>query len=108
MQFLHKKDLLLTRFSKFSDSQKTFIVLKTSFKSIVNELNVSPFEEMDLLVKWLGPTSSTFASSIRASNVHAPERRLQRIRERLHDRYGRPEMVEATIKKKLDNFPTKK
>lgn len=23
----------------------------------------------------------------------------------LHDRYGRPEMVEATIKKKLDNFP---
>nr|XP_034318941.1 uncharacterized protein LOC105335138 [Crassostrea gigas] len=105
VQFLLKKDLLLTRFSKFNDSPETFIVWKTSFKSIVNELNVSPFEEMDLLVKWLGPTSSTFASSIRASNVHAPERGLQRIWERLHDRYGRPEMVEATIKKKLDSFP---
>nr|XP_034305596.1 uncharacterized protein LOC117682359 [Crassostrea gigas] len=105
VQFLLKKDLLLTRFSKFNDSPETFIVWKTSFKSIVNELNVSPFEEMDLLVKWLGPTSSTFATSIRASNVHAPERGLQRIWERLHDRYGRPEMVEATIKKKLDNFP---
>lgn len=28
--------------------------------------------------------------------------------ESLHDRYGRTEMVEATIKKTLDNFPTKK
>lgn len=71
----------------------------------MNELNVSPIEEIDLLLKWLVPTSSTFAFSIRAFNVHAPERELQRIWDRLHGRYGRPEMVEATIKKKLDNFP---
>lgn len=51
VQFLLKKDFLLTRLSKFNDSPETFIVWKTSFKSIVNERNVTPFEEMDLLVK---------------------------------------------------------
>jgi hypothetical protein len=102
---LLKKDLLLTRFTKFNDSPETFNVWKTSFKSIIKELSVSPFEEMDLLVKWLGPSSSLFASSIRVSNVHSPERGLQKIWERLHERFGRPEMVEPALKKKLHNFP---
>ncbi|XP_062610035.1 uncharacterized protein LOC134271839 [Saccostrea cucullata] len=105
VQFLLKKDLLLTRFSKFTDNPEQYTVWKTSFKNIVKELNVSAFEEMDLLVKWLGPTSANFASSIRASNVHSPERGLRKIWERLQERYGRPEMVEAALKKKLDNFP---
>lgn len=77
---------------------------KTSDKSIVNEINVLPFEEIDLLGKWLGPTPSKSASSNSASNVNGPEKEIQRIWERLHDRDGRYEMVEATIKDKFDNF----
>ena len=63
-QFLLKKDLLLSRFVPFSDRPETYIAWKASFTSIVRELNVTSFEEMDLLVKWLGPESKRFASSI--------------------------------------------
>nr|XP_022331795.1 uncharacterized protein LOC111129629 [Crassostrea virginica] len=104
-QFLLKKDLLLSRFSAFNDRPDTYETWKATFTAIIKELNVTPFEEMDLLVKWLGPESKRFASSIRTSNIHNPFTGLHRIWERLEERYGRPEMVEAALKQKLDSFP---
>ena len=74
--------------------------------SVTRELGVTPFEEIYLLVKLLGPESSTFAKSIRAANAHDPPRGLQRIYDRLQERYGRPEMVESAMKRKLNLFPT--
>ena len=104
-QFLLKKDLQLSRFTQFNDKPETFAAWKTSFRSIASELNLTPFEEIDLIVKYLGTESRKFAISIRSSNTHYPVRGLLRIWERLEDRYGRPEMVEASLKKKLNDFP---
>ena len=53
----------------------------------------------------LGPDSSKFARSLRAANAHDPTAGVQRIWERLDARYGRPEMVEHSLKKKLNLFP---
>ncbi|XP_056016958.1 uncharacterized protein LOC130053620 [Ostrea edulis] len=104
-QFLLKKDLLLSRFSSFNDRPETYETWKATFKNITKELNVTPFEEMDLLVKWLGPESRKFASSMRASNINNPFTGLRRIWDRLEERYGRPEMIETALKQKLDSFP---
>lgn len=60
--------------------------MKTSFKSIAEELGVTPFEEVDLLAKYLGPESTKL--SIRAANASYPDRALKRIWERLDERYG--------------------
>ena len=100
-----KKDFLPSRFSAFNDRPDTYETWKATFTAIIKELNVTPFEEMDLLVKWLGPESKRFASSIRTSNIHNPFTGLHRIWERLEERYGRREMVEAALKQKLDSFP---
>ena len=60
---------------------------------------------MDLLIKYLGPESRKHALSIRSSNIFNIPRGLQRLWERLDDRYGAPELVEASIRAKLANFP---
>ena len=52
-QFLLRKDLLLTRFTNFDDLPESFSMWKPTFRSIIAELNVPPFEEMDLLVNGL-------------------------------------------------------
>ena len=104
-RFLLKKDLLLSRLSSFNDKPETYTVWKASFKSIMGELNVTPFEELDLLVKWLGPESSRNALSIRVSNPNDPARGLKRIWDRLEERYGCPEMVESALVSKLASFP---
>lgn len=57
------------------------------------------------MVKWLGTESSKHAVSIRASNADNPTRGLQRLWQRLDERYGCPEMIEASLKTKLTDFP---
>ena len=122
-RFLIKKDLLLSRLSYFKDKPEMYAILKVSkgakirnqhnqvphlkasSRNIMRELAITPFKEMDLLLKWLGPDFSTHALSIRASNAENPTRGLQRIWDRMEERYGCPEMVESALKTKLAQFP---
>ena len=104
-KFLVKKDLLLSRLSKFDDKPEFYAIWKTSFINIMEELDVTPMEEMDLLVKYLGPVSSHYAISLRAANATQPQRCLVRIWERLDERFACPNMVQASVQKKLDSFP---
>lgn len=78
---------------------------KTTFQSILRELEVSPLEELDLLQQYLGSESSRYAASNRAANSHNPMRGVEKIWDRLNDKYGRPEVVEASLKAKLLAFP---
>ena len=103
-RFMYRKDFLLSRFVNFDDKPESYESWRASFQSVTRELGVTPFEEMDLLVKWLGPESCKFAKSIRVANAHDPLRGLQRIYDRLQERYGRPEMVESAMKRKLNLF----
>ena len=105
MRFLLKKDLLLSRLTNFNDRPEHYLIWKTSFKSIMIELNVTPFEELDLLVKWLGPESLKQAVAIRAAYATRPDRGLACIWERLEDRFGAPEMVDQALRNKLNSFP---
>jgi hypothetical protein len=56
-RFMNRKDFLLSRFVNFDDKPESYESWKASFQSVTRELGVTPFEEMDLLVKWLGPES---------------------------------------------------
>ena len=105
VQCLYRKDVLLSRLSKFSDNPAYFSVWKATFKSVVNELRLSAREEIDLLLKWLGPSSTNQAWSIHASNANAPEKSLERIWQRLEERFAAPEIVHSTITRKISSFP---
>lgn len=39
---------------------------------MMNELSVDAAEKIERLIKWLGPISSTYARSIKISNVNNP------------------------------------
>jgi hypothetical protein len=58
----------------FDDKPESYESWRASHQSVTKELDVTPFEEIDLLVTWLGPESSRFAKSIRAANAHDPPR----------------------------------
>jgi hypothetical protein len=73
-RFMYRNDFLLSRFVNFYDKPECYESWRTSYHSITKELGITPFEEIDLLVKWLGPESSRFAKSIRAANAHNPPR----------------------------------
>ncbi|KAK3088225.1 hypothetical protein FSP39_016350 [Pinctada imbricata] len=104
-RYLLKKDLLLSRLTCFDDKPENYRTWKVSFKTVMNELNVSSLEELDMLVKWTGPESKKQVLNIKAANVENPIVGLTKAWNRLEERYGCPEMLESSIKKRLDSFP---
>ncbi|XP_062587767.1 uncharacterized protein LOC134249430 [Saccostrea cucullata] len=70
----------------------------------MKDLDISASEELDLLVKYLGPSSTPQAISVRSSNPTDHQRGRLRIWNRLNDRYGSPQVIEAALKRKLENF----
>ncbi|XP_076045077.1 uncharacterized protein LOC143027605 [Oratosquilla oratoria] len=103
-KFFLRKDLLLSRLSTFDDTAEDYAVWKESFKEVVQELGTSCKEEIDLLVKYLGPESKEWARTTRNSNAKNPNLACSRIWERLDDRFAAPSIIETSIKKKLANF----
>jgi hypothetical protein len=93
-KFLLKKDLLLTRLVNFNDRPESFASWKSSFQTVMRELEVNPSEEIDLLVKWLGPDSQKHALTLKMANISNPERGLRCIWNRLEERFGAAEMIE--------------
>lgn len=71
----------------------------------MEELNVTALEELDLLVKYTGTESQKQVISIKSSNVSDPSKGLERAWKSLEERYGYPEMLEASLKKKVESFP---
>lgn len=88
----------------FNDSPELFLSWKATFQNIISEMDVSPVEEIDLLIKWLGPESSRQAKALRAAKAGDPNTCLQMIWERLNERFGSPEMIRAVIDKTLATF----
>ena len=61
-------------------------------------------KKLILLIQWLGSESKKHAISIRACNTLDPGKALQRIWERLEDRYGSPEISYTAVLKRLNEF----
>ena len=85
-KFMVKKYILKLRLSKFTNTPGTFVSWKTTFQSILQELEVLSLEELDLLQQYLRPESGRYAVSIRAANLHNPARGVETIWERLNDK----------------------
>lgn len=104
-RFLIKKDLILSRLNKYNDNPMHYMAWKLSFKGIMTELDVSPTEELDLLIRYLGPDSSKQASTLRAYNAGNPDGTVRKIWERLDLSFGAPEKVESFLKQRIVSFP---
>lgn len=87
---------------QFDDRPENYWAWKTSFQSITHDLNLTHQEELDLLVKWHSPESSTQAKRIRSVQVTSPAKAVDIIRE---DCYSCPEVIEHALLKRLEDFP---
>ncbi|XP_025762392.1 uncharacterized protein LOC109201783 [Oreochromis niloticus] len=80
-------------------------VWKSSFKTAIAGLDLSPGGELDLLVRYLGKDSAKQAKQMRAVNIRCPEVGLAMTWDRLEEVYGFPEAVEQALFQKVDSFP---
>lgn len=104
-RYIAKKDLISSRFSTYDDNPTHYSSWKATFQNIVTEVQASPLEHLDLLVRWLGPDSTKQVQSIRSANVQDPEKALKLAWERLDTRFGSPEIIQHTLQQRILDFP---
>ena len=104
-KFMVKKDLITSRLTPFDDQPARYLSWKMSFKQIMLELDATPLEQLDLLIKYLGPISQQQARNIRSANANYPATAVRLNWDRLENRYGTPEMIESSIQLRLRTFP---
>jgi hypothetical protein len=57
----------------FSEKSETYFGWKSTFKDVMYEIKVSSIEELDLLIRYLGNSSSRQVSRIKTSNPGYPK-----------------------------------
>ena len=103
-KYIMRKDMLLTRLTSFDDEAPSYLSWKEGFRNVMSELEYTPAEEMELLIRWLGPESKKQAQSLKIANSHDPTGALLKIWERLDTRYGAPERVVEALNQRLHKF----
>lgn len=103
-RLLLQREALSTGLTKFKDTPESYIGWKSSFQATMEESNVSARKQLEQFVKWLGPESVHHAVSIQTCSSDDPSEGVKELWKRLDGLYGAPEMLEASIKRKLDNF----
>ncbi|CAE1321719.1 unnamed protein product [Acanthosepion pharaonis] len=105
MRYFARRELLQASMLKFSDRPKDYRAWRRSFRNSIVDLRLTPSEEMDLLVKWLGPASTEHANRLRTAYLNHPEKGLQEIWKRLEKCYGSPEAIEDSLFERIHRFP---
>lgn len=92
-----RRDLVTTGLVEFDDTPENFRAWMTSFRNVVDQVGLSPKEELDLLVKWCGKKSAELVKKIRGVHINNPAVGLKTAWERLEESFGRPEVVSNSL-----------
>ena len=104
-RFLARRELLTSSLTIFDDRPESYWSWKSSFLNCTKGTDLTCSEELDLLIKWLGPESSAHVKRIRAVHVNDSARGLIMAWSRLQDCYGSPEMIEKALFDRVEQFP---
>ncbi|KAJ8346861.1 hypothetical protein SKAU_G00282620 [Synaphobranchus kaupii] len=104
-RFLAKSQLVTGGLTKFDDKPENYLSWKATFQSTIADLGLTASEEVNLLIKWLGPESSEHARRVKAVNIRHPSAGLGMIWTRLQECYGSTEAIERALFSRIENFP---
>ncbi|XP_034073861.1 uncharacterized protein LOC117547343 [Gymnodraco acuticeps] len=100
-----RRELLTSSLTIFDNRSESYWSWKSSFLNCTKGTDLTCSEELDLLIKWLGPQSSAHVKRIRAVHVNDSARGLIMTWSRLQDCYGSPEMIEKALFDRVEQFP---
>ncbi|XP_053086862.1 uncharacterized protein LOC128317648 [Pangasianodon hypophthalmus] len=105
VRYLARRELVATGLLQFNDKPQNYRAWKCPFQTATTDLNLSPSEEMELLLKWLSKESAEHVEQIRAIHINNPQAGLVMAWDRLEQSYGSTEVIEDALFKRIDTFP---
>ncbi|XP_041417427.1 uncharacterized protein LOC121393319 [Xenopus laevis] len=104
-RYMIRRELINVSLSRFDGCPENYRAWRSTFKAAIADLNLTAKEELDLLIKWLGPESADRVKRLRAVHVDYPDAGLAAAWGRLEQTYGSSEAIESALFKRLQSFP---
>ncbi|XP_073405860.1 uncharacterized protein [Dendrobates tinctorius] len=104
-RYMIRRELTKTGLTRFDDQPENYRGWKSAFRTVTGDLGITAAEELDLLIKWLGPQSTERVKRLRSVHISNPTAGLMAAWERLERNFGSPEAIEDALFKRLQSFP---
>ncbi|XP_059804291.1 uncharacterized protein LOC132379933 [Hypanus sabinus] len=105
LQYLARRDLVTSGLYQFDDKPENYRAWYSTFTNVIDGVQLSATQRLDLMAKWLGKESRDQVRRIRSVYINKPELALSEAWERLWERYGAPDIIEVALYRRLENFP---
>ncbi|XP_059849341.1 uncharacterized protein LOC132407081 isoform X1 [Hypanus sabinus] len=104
-QYLARRDLITSGLYQFDDKPENYCAQYATFTNAIDGIQLRATQELDLMAKCLGKESCEQVRRIRSVYINNPELALRKAWERLREGYAAPEIIEAALYRRLENFP---
>ena len=104
-RIMASRELINTSLSKFDDRAESYRAWKATFKATIANLKLDAEKELNLMISWLGPSSTNRIKSLRTVYVGQAEAGLAAAWQRLERTFGSAEAIEKALFKRLQNIP---
>ena len=105
IEFVARRELIANKIEKFDNSPENFHTWKLSFKNMTRNINITPSEELSLIIEYTTNESKKLVQKLRNAYIENPEKGVAEVWTKLGERYGSNVVLTKAYVDKLTNFP---
>jgi hypothetical protein len=105
IEFMARRELIANKIEKFDNNPENFHTWKSSFKNMTNNINITPSEELSLIMEYTTNDSKRLVQKLRNAYMANPEKGVAEVWTKLGERYGSNVVLTKAHLDKLTNFP---
>jgi hypothetical protein len=88
IEFMARRELIANKIEKFDNSPENFDTWKLSFKNMTRNINITPSEELSLIIEYTTNESKKLVQKLRNAYIENPEKGVAEVWTKLGERYG--------------------
>ena len=105
IEFMAGRELIAKKIEKFDNIPENYHTWKLAFKNMISGINITPSEELSLLIEYTTNESKKLTQKLRNAYIDKPKKGVTEVWAKLGERYGSNIVLTKAHLDKLTNFP---
>ena len=105
LEFMARREILTKRVEKFDDDPQNFHTWKTSFKTMLKDISITPQEELSLLTEYTSKESKKLVQKLCNAYIQNPAKGVVEVWIELGERFGSDVVLTKAYLDKIGSFP---
>ena len=105
INFMACRELIANRIQKFDDNPRNFYGWKESFKNMIQDINLTPSEELYIIIEYTSNESRKLAQRLRNAYINKPTEGMEILWQKLSQCFGSDTVITEGHLNKLKDLP---